>query len=320
MQTKRPESSEAFVMASNGLRRALGQPAPLIRTRSNLYGGHMRTRAAPSRLDCDTGSGAAPDTIIGASLQVGVLGPMSLFIDGEKHTPSAPKPRQLLAILMLNANRIVRTSECVTELWGSQPPKSAISTLQTYVLYIRQILRSAPTDCSHALVTRNHGYQLDVSPQASDRFRFESLARRGRDAAAGDPARASRLLGEALRLWRGPVLADVPPGPIGSAHVVELDETRKSVLEWRIEADLRLGRHRELLTELDALTALRPTNENIHAQYMLALHRSGERSKAVDVFRRLRSRLSDSFGIEPQPRLRRLYEAIDSDDRILISH
>jgi DNA-binding SARP family transcriptional activator len=271
------------------------------------------------RLDRGTGSDSLLDAA-DATVQVGVLGPMSLLIEGENHTPSAPKPRQLLALLMLNANQIVRTSECVTELWGSRPPKSAISTLQTYVLYIRQVLRGASTDCSHALVTRNHGYQLDVAPQASDRLRFTSLARRGRDAATGDPAGASHLLRAALELWRGPVLADVPPGPVGSAHVVELDEIRKSVLECRIEADLRLGRHRELLTELDSLATLHPTNENIHAQYMLALHRSGKRSTAVDVFHRLRWRLGDSFGIEPQPRLRRLYKAIDAGDRLLISH
>lgn len=251
-------------------------------------------------------------------LRVGVLGPLSLVVDGHNRTPSAPKPRQLLAFLILNANRTVRASECIAELWGSHPPKTAMSTLQTYVLYIRQILRGAPVDHSHSLITRNQGYQLVVPPQASDRLAFEQLARRGRDAAvAGAPARASALLGQALALWRGPALADVPPGPLSSAHVVELEEAREGVLEWRIEADLRLGRHHDLLAELDGLTALHPAHENIHAQYMLALHRSGMRLEALDVFHRLRCRLGDSFGIEPVPRLRRLYEAIDADDPVL---
>ncbi|MFJ9343415.1 BTAD domain-containing putative transcriptional regulator [Streptomyces sp. NPDC101733] len=283
-----------------------------------------RTLAPPGPPDdpCTSGTpyrpGGEGHPTADSAVQVGVLGPLSLVIDGEDRTPSAPKPRQLLGLLMLNANQMVRATECITELWGSQPPKTAMSTLQTYVLYIRQILRSAPADRSHSLVTRNQGYQLGVSPQASDRLRFESLARRGREAsAAGDPARASRLLGEALALWRGPALADVPAGPLSSAHVVELEEGRRGVLERRVEADLQLGRHRELLVELDALAALHPTHENIHAQYMLALHRSGLRPEALGVFHRLRCRLGDSFGIEPVPRLRRLYEAIDADDPVL---
>ncbi|WP_438484476.1 AfsR/SARP family transcriptional regulator [Streptomyces sp. S186] len=251
-------------------------------------------------------------------LRVGVLGPLSLVVDGHHRTPSAPKPRQLLALLALNANRTVRASECIAELWGSCPPKTALSTLQTYVLYIRQVLRTAPADHSHCLITRNQGYQLGVAPQASDRLAFEHLARRGREAgAAGDAVRASALLGQALALWRGPALADVPPGPVSSAHVVELAEARTGVLEQRIEADLRLGRHRELLDELADLTLCHAANENIHAQYMLALHHSGRRLEALDVFHRLRCRLSGSFGIEPVPRLRRLYEAIDADDPAL---
>lgn len=262
----------------------------------------------------DPEPGGAPPGV-----RIGVLGPLSLFVDGEDRTPSAPKPRQLLALLMLNANQMVRAGECITELWGSHPPKTALSTLQTYVLYIRQILRGGATDRSCALVTRNQSYQLGVAePEASDRLRFEDLARRGREAcAAGDPARASRLLGEALDQWRGPALADVPAGPVSSAHVVELDEARKGVREWRVEVDLQLGRHRELLTELAGLSAQHPTHENIHAQYMLALHRSGLRPEALGVFHRLQCRLGDSFGIEPVPRLRRLYEAIDVDDPVL---
>ncbi|WP_079125023.1 AfsR/SARP family transcriptional regulator [Streptomyces lushanensis] len=253
------------------------------------------------------------------SLQVGVLGPLSLVVDGRNRTPSAPKPRQLLAFLILNANRLVRAEECIAELWGSRPPKTAMSTLQTYVLYIRQILRNASPDRSHTLVTRNQGYQLRVGAQASDRLRFEHLAQHGREASmTGAYARSSQLLGEALALWRGPALTDVPSGALSSAHVIELEEARKGVLEWRVEADLQLGRHRELLDELGTLATLHPTHENIQAQYMLALHRSGMRPQALGVFQRLRCRLQDSFGIEPVPRLRRLYEAIDADEPALM--
>ncbi|MFJ5552969.1 BTAD domain-containing putative transcriptional regulator [Streptomyces sp. NPDC093225] len=259
---------------------------------------------------------APPDA--GGSVRAGVLGPLSLVVDGENRTPSAPKPRQLLAFLLLNANRAVRASDCITELWGSHPPKTAMSTLQTYVLYIRQILRSPPADHSRTLVTRNQGYQFALDPRASDRLRFEALAARGREAsAAGAPERATRLFADALAVWRGPVLADVTSGALSSPHIVELEEARTSVLQWRVEADLRLGRHRELLDELRTLAAAHPTHENIHAQYMLALHRSDRRDEALGVFRRLHSRLGDSFGIQPVPRLRLLYEAIDADDPVL---
>jgi DNA-binding SARP family transcriptional activator len=253
------------------------------------------------------------------ALQVGVLGPLSLVVDGRNRTPSAPKPRQLLAFLILNANRLVRADECIAELWGSHPPKTAMSTLQTHVLYIRQILRNASADRSHTLVTRNQGYQLKVAAQASDRLRFEHLAQRGREASVtGSFARSSQLLGEALALWRGPALTDVPSGALSSAHVIELEEARKGVLEWRVEADLQLGRHQDLLDELGTLATEHPTHENIQAQYMLALHRSGLRPQALGVFHRLRCRLRDSFGIEPVPRLRRLYEAIDAEEPALM--
>lgn len=254
------------------------------------------------------------------ALRVGVLGPLSLVVDGQNRTPSAPKPRQLLALLILDTNHIVRAGQCITELWGSQPPKTALSTLQTYVLYIRQLLRGVPVDRSHTLVTHNQGYQLVVEPQASDRLLFEQLSRRGREAsAAGDVARSARLFREALAVWRGPVLADVPSGAHSAAHAVELEEYRMGVLAWRIEADLRLGRHHELLPELAVLAARHPTHENIQAQYMVALHRSGRRTEALHVFQRLRCRLGDSFGIEPVPRLRRLYDAIDAGDPALLS-
>ncbi|WP_424217593.1 AfsR/SARP family transcriptional regulator (plasmid) [Streptomyces sp. BI20] len=253
----------------------------------------------------------------GTPVRLGVLGPLSLVVDGEDRTPSAPKPRRLLALLMLNANRTVHACDCITELWGSDPPKTAVSTLQTYVLCIRQILRDT-TDHSHTLVTRNQGYQLTVYPEASDRLRFEHLARRGLDASiGGEPAVASALLARALDVWRGPVLADVPHGTLSSAHVVHLEEARSSVLQWRIEADLGLGRHRELLDELEGLAAAHPTHENVQAQFMLALHRSGLSDRALAVYRGLHDRLGDTFGIEPVPRLRRLYEAIAADDPVL---
>ncbi|WP_326740980.1 AfsR/SARP family transcriptional regulator [Streptomyces sp. NBC_01022] len=253
-------------------------------------------------------------------MEMGVLGPLSLFSNGVNLAPGAPKPRQLLAFLMLNANQMVRASECIKELWDSSPPKSSMSTLQTYVLQVRQALRgtSPANDRTQSLVTRNHGYQLKIPLHAFDRFRFESLTRRGQEAATkGDFEEASEQFSGALALWRGPALVDVQTGPLSTTHLVELEETRKCVLERRIEADLRLGRHRELRDELGALAVLHPTHENIHAQYMLALHRSGERTRALAVHHGLSRMLRDALGIEPTPRMQRLYEAISSGDPVL---
>ncbi|MCC3769291.1 AfsR/SARP family transcriptional regulator [Streptomyces sp. UNOC14_S4] len=252
-------------------------------------------------------------------MDVGVLGPLVMAADGVTMVPSAPKPRQLLALFILNANRMVPAQECVTELWGAQPPKSAISTVQTYVLHIRHILREASkTDRSRTLVTRNQGYQLLVDPGRCDRVVFDDLLRRGRQAVVlGEDAWASARFAEALGLWRGPALADVRTGPVSSAHVVELEETRNGVLEQRIEADLRLGRHVDLLDELGELTSLHPTHENLHAQFMLALYRSGKRAWALEVFRRLHRVLGDRLGIEPAPRMQRLYQALLAGSPVL---
>lgn len=252
-------------------------------------------------------------------MEAGVLGPLRLSDNGVSLVPSASKPRQLLAFFALNANQTVRASECIVELWGSQPPKSAMSTLQTYVLHIRRIFRNVcRADRSETLVTKNQGYQLVVDPHDFDRFQFADLTRRGRAAVAnGDNERGSDLFAEALALWRGPALADVRVGPLSSVHLVELEEARKGVLEQRIEADLRLGRHHGLLDELDTLTSVHPTHENMHAQLMLALYRSGEQSRALAVFRRLSGVLEETLGIEPAPPMQRLHEAILAGDPIL---
>ncbi|MEG3627042.1 AfsR/SARP family transcriptional regulator [Streptomyces poriticola] len=225
--------------------------------------------------------------------------------------PSAPKPRQLLAFLMLHAPQMVRASDCITELWGSTPPKSAMSTLQTYVLHIRQALRGPHRDRSHLLLTRNQGYQLALETTDFDRFRFTELTQLGRlAAAAGDDRTASKAFALALAQWRGPALSDVSAGPLSSPHLAELAETRQGVLEQRIEADLALGKHRELVEELSDLAARHPTHENVHAQLMVALYRSGERKRAGDVFHGLRRALGDTLGIEPVPRMQRLYQAV----------
>jgi DNA-binding SARP family transcriptional activator len=250
-------------------------------------------------------------------MRMGVLGNVVLTDGDHDFVPSAPKARQLLAFLMLNANEMVRASDCVEELWGPESPKSAMSTLQTYILQIRRMLRTGRGG-AEMLVTRNPGYALALDGDRFDRVEFEALVRQGRRAAAtAQDARASALFAEALLLWRGPALADVPIGPLSSPHVVELEETRAYAREQRIEADLRLGRHSELLDDLRTLTSQHPTHENVHAQFMVALYRSGRRTQALRVFHVLSSELADTLGIEPAPRMRRLRDAIVASDPAL---
>ncbi|HEU5473532.1 MAG TPA: AfsR/SARP family transcriptional regulator [Actinophytocola sp.] len=244
---------------------------------------------------------------------MGVLGPLVLDRAGRSRVPSAPKPRQLLALLMIHANQMVRASDCLVELWDTQPPKSAMSTLQTYVLHLRRAFEEDDEDGAPGpeLRTMNQGYQLCVPRRELDQFAFQDLTRQGGDAArAGDHRRASALFGQALRLWRGPALADVRPGPLSLPPLVELEETRKYVLERRIEADLRLGRHHQLLTELDRLTRAAPTHENLHGQYMLALYRAGQQNRALTVYRRLSRTLEEDLGFEPGTRIQRLHRAV----------
>lgn len=244
-------------------------------------------------------------------MRMELLGPLAVSWKGLDVVPTAPKVRQLFAFLILNVNAMVRSGECIEELWGADPPKSAMSTLQSYVRHIRSTLRMAGgKEAEDLLLTRQLGYQV-AGHHRVDWLEFCELAEAGQDAAAeGDDQPATELLSEALETWRGPALANVAQGPLSSPHVVKLEESRKVVLEQRVEADLRLGRHRQLLGELESLTEEHPMHENIHAQHMVALYRCGHPQQALAVYGQLRTLLIDTLGIEPTPRLRRLRQAI----------
>lgn len=234
---------------------------------------------------------------------------------GVSYTPTAPKQRQLLALLLLNANEVVSTGTCIEELWEDAPPNSALSTLQSYILQLRRSLRRVPRIGSlqaarGILETRDGGYLLAVADGELDADRFWGLVREGRAALRHDDERGSARLAEALRLWHGAALSDVQRGPVLRAYLVGLEEERVSVHEQRIAADLRLGRHQELLGELSGLTVRYPTHESLHAQFMLALYRAGRRTQALEVQRRLSAVLRTELGLDPSPRLRRLHQAI----------
>lgn len=252
-------------------------------------------------------------------MQLGVLGPLQVTSGGKSFVPTAPKSRQLLALLLINANEFVSVDACVEELWSGSPPNSFMSTLHTYVLHVRRMLKHLPGG-SDLLLTRTQGYQLVVPPGAFDRALFDDYVRAAREALTrNENHRAASMFRSALALWRGPVLVDVPASTMITAYQVELTERRLGVLEHRIEADLRLGRHADLLPELHKLAQTHPTHENIHAQLMIALHRSGRRTKAIQVFHRLSRLLGDQLGLQPCNRMQRLHEAIVNSDPALVA-
>jgi DNA-binding SARP family transcriptional activator len=256
-------------------------------------------------------------------VDIGVLGALDVRENGVSIAPTAPKPRQVLALLALRADHAVPVAALIEELWANTPPRSARTTLQTYVLQLRELisaaLRKPAADgrgepdgrcAKDVLVTLPGGYLLN-SGGSSDIREFERLSGLGyRAMDAGDFAGAARTLRQALELWSGSPFADVQAGAQLAMEAKRLEESRLCALDQRIEADLRLGRHRELLPELTVLTSGYRTHENLHAQFMLALYRSGRRGEALTVYQQLRGLLVRDLGLEPSARLRRLQQSI----------
>lgn len=256
-------------------------------------------------------------------MRVSVLGPLEVEENGRTITPTASKPRQLLALLALHPGRIVPMPTLVDELWGTGPPGNPVQSVQTYMLTLRRLVDGAHPHVAagHSkavLATASGGYLLDISADDLDVHRYERLASAGRRALhAGQHEQASRLLGAALAVWRGPALVDVPIGVPLAVRVRGLDEGRLGVLEARIEADLRLGRHHLLLGELGELNARYPMHEALCGQYMTALYRSGRTWRALEVFRALRGALVEELGLEPSQRTRQIQQAILNSDPVL---
>jgi DNA-binding SARP family transcriptional activator len=256
-------------------------------------------------------------------MEIALLGPLAVRIDDRIVAPTAAKPRQILALLALNAGRVVTVRTFIEEVWGEGPPCSATTTMQTYILQLRRMIdRALPRDpalgAKDVLVTRHGGYSLEVAPDDVDVHQFDVLTRTGRRAFDdGDDQTASTLLGRALTLWRGPALMDMQVGKVLELEVIALDAARLGVHELRIEADLRLGRHVELLGELGTLVSAHPMHEGFCAHFMVAFYRCGHPARALEMFQRLRAALVAELGIEPTPRLQRLQRAILTRDPAL---
>lgn len=256
-------------------------------------------------------------------MRIQVLGPLSAEVNGMSIVPTAGKPRQLLALLAFHPGRVVPVPTLMEEIWGSNSPQSAMTTLQTYILQLRRRLGTAmgpdtPGAAKEVLATRHGGYLLQVQPDAVDVHRYEELVTAGRGAFdRGEDVRASALFGEALAMWQGSALVDVRLGPVLDIEVMRLEESRLVTVERRIDADLRCGRHTEVLAELTDLIMRHPQHEGLHSQAMVALYRSGRQATALDVYRRLRMRLVEELGVEPSPQMQRLHRAMLTVDPAL---
>jgi DNA-binding SARP family transcriptional activator/DNA-binding CsgD family transcriptional regulator len=240
-----------------------------------------------------------------------LLGALEVQNGGRPIALGGAKQRALLGLLLVNANQVVSRDRLIDDLWGAEPPPSVVQSVQVYISRLRKLL---PPD---TLITRPTGYLLEVDPEDVDLMCFERLLGEGREAlAAHDPERAAEVLRDALNLWRGPPLADFAFEPFAQVVIGRLEELRVAALEDRIEADLELGRHADVIAELETLIAESPHRERLRRQLMLALYRSERQAEALEVYRQGRRAL-DELGIEPSAVLQQLEKAILNHDQAL---
>lgn len=247
-------------------------------------------------------------------MEFGILGPLEVHEQEKTVKVRGDKQKALLAILLLNANLVVSNDRLIDELWSGDPPEGGgQSSLQVLVSKVRKALGGS--GAANPIVTRAPGYVVHVETEHLDLLKFERLMGEGRRAledGAAEPA--SAMLSEALALWRGPALADFVYEEWAQAAVARLEELRLTALELRIEADLALGRHRELVGELERLVAENPLREGLRAQLMLALYRAGRQAEALDAYQEGRAALVEELGIEPGRALQELERAILQQD------
>jgi DNA-binding SARP family transcriptional activator/class 3 adenylate cyclase len=238
-----------------------------------------------------------------------ILGPLEVVDNGREVTPVRPKQRALLALLLLRANEVVSNDELVEALWGEAPPATAHTALHGHVSSLRKLLGSK------AIQTKRAGYVLQLRPDQIDMRRFESLAeaaRRERNA-----ARRSELLTSALSLFRGEPLSDFRYEGFAREEAARIEEMRLGALEERIEAELELGQHLDLIPELERLVSTNRLRERLRGQLMLALYRGGRQAEALHIYQEGRQELAEELGIDPGPALQDLEGRILTQDTSL---
>jgi DNA-binding SARP family transcriptional activator len=235
-----------------------------------------------------------------------LLGPLRVVVGDRDLTPPRPKQRMLLAMLLLHREQVVAGPRLIEALWGEEPPESAQTALHGHVSSLRKLIGA------DRIRTRPPGYLLQVSADEVDLTQFEALVARARE--REDPEQRSTCLLEALALWNGEPLADLRDEPFAQREIARLEELRLSALEERIDCDLALGRHHELVSELEPLVAAHPFRERLCGQLMLALYRCGRQADALHVLQSERQKLVEELGLAPGPALQELERRILNQD------
>jgi DNA-binding SARP family transcriptional activator len=248
----------------------------------------------------------------GPPLRFRVLGPLEASIDGVPIQLGGGKQQRVIALLLLEANRVVSAERLVDWVWSEEAGDRSPGTLQVYMSNLRRVLAAAlPDDAPPLISTQRPGYVIHLEPTQLDLLMFEASRREAEAAmAAGRPGDAAAAYRAALDLWTGEPLAGLPLDP-GNGEVTRLGLARLAVMESTAEAELAIGRHREILEDLRVWTRQHPLHEGLRAQLMLSLYRSGQQADALAEFRQIRELLVEELGIDPSRALR------DLEDRIL---
>jgi YVTN family beta-propeller protein len=253
-------------------------------------------------------------------VEFGVLGPLRVLRSGKPVPLGGPRQRAVLALLLLEANRVVSLDRLAEQVWAGRPPDGAAPTLQTYVFHLRAAIepdrpRGSP---GQVLTSRPHGYLLNVPRSSLDAAVFEDLVAIGQTALeAGRYEEAADTFRRALRLWRGPLLADLADADFVRPEAARLEELRLGAVEARVDADLALGRHRALVAELEQLVSQNPLRERLHYQLILTLYRCQRQADALAAYRRVRDLLATELGIDPGEPLQQLHRAVLAQDPVL---
>jgi DNA-binding SARP family transcriptional activator len=234
-------------------------------------------------------------------LEFRILGPLEVLSDSRPLALTGNRQRAVLAYLLLHAGELVSTDRLVDAIWGEHPPRTAATSLQNAIGQLRKVLGP------DVVATRSPGYALQADPDRIDARRFERLVAEARGL---EPEERARTLRAALELWRGDPLADFTFEAFAEAEIRRLEELRLTAVEERVDADLELGRHAELVAELEPLVATNPLRERMRGQLMLALYRSGRQAEALAAYHRGRRALVDELGIEPSRSLQQLNASI----------
>ncbi|MFG1950391.1 BTAD domain-containing putative transcriptional regulator [Micromonospora sp. NPDC048830] len=247
-------------------------------------------------------------------MQFRLLGPLEISTDdGRPFRLRSPKVRQVLALLLAKTHGVVPVEALIRELWGDHPPRSALTTLQTYVYHARKAFAAEAVGAPgrQLLVTCPPGYRMEVEDHEVDSIMFEQLIERSRrELRNGQDEAAAQHLRQALDMCHGAVLANIPAGDALVAHIVYLEELRLRATELYIETNIRLGRHRELIPELRTLVKEHQLNEWFHGQLITILSLAGRRAEALNAYQDLRGILDSELGLEPSEELKRLQHEV----------